>query len=185
MSRSSFSLLIVSFLSLLLVALAPPAARGDDPTIDSFVGRWSYASGEAGQRRVDEAIEWAVSPLPPIIEGIAARRIEASVGPFQRLEFRYDGRRLTFSADDWGPNTSVFGGGASPIEGPAGATLQLTQQMTDDGQLMQRFVADDATLWNHFSPSADGRHLWMHARLRGEDLPRDATFQLRYVREGS
>jgi len=185
MSRNAPALLVAASAALLLLAaVATPAARGDDPTVEDFTGAWTYASGDEGRRRVDEAVDQAVSALPPLVEGVAEERIESRIGPFNEIRFRYDGRRLTFSADGWGPNTSPWGSGSSPIEGPTGSSLTLTQRMTDDGRLLQIFEAGDATRWNHFTLSDDQRHLWMDARLRSEHLPEDAEFRLRYVRAG-
>ena len=168
--------------ALAAIALAvAPVARGDAPTIEDYTGLWIYADGDEGRERVDDAVDHAIEPLPFFAEPIAEDRVEARLGPFERVQFWYDGARLTYTADDWGPVTAPLGGEPASIQGPTGSDLQLSQRL-ENGRLIQVFDHDDARRVNRYVLSGDRSVLWMRVELTSSELPRDASYRLRYRR---
>lgn len=162
---------------------AASLARGDAPSADAYVGRWRYADGEEGRRRVDQAVDDAVAGLPFFLEPMAEDRVEERVGPFSEIRISLDGDRLTFAADDWGPVTSRLGGPAVSVRGPAGSELSMSQRL-EGNRLIQVFEHADGTRRNELALSGDGDVLWLRVSIASPQLPHDAEYRLRYRRVG-
>lgn len=173
--------LFAAGLAVLLGAAWTPTVEGDATSADAFTAHWRYAGGEAGRQRVDDAVSDAVEGLVFFLRPVAEGRIEARVGPFEHLWFRQRGDRLSFTADDWGPNASSLGGPPRTIQGPGGSDVELRQRLQPDGSLVQVFRSGDASRRNRLRVTDGGRRLILHTRLSGERIE-TVSYRLPYRR---
>lgn len=147
-------------------------------------GTWHLATPEAtGRRRIDQAIDRAVSEMTYLLQGITRDQLRDKTPLNRRLDFAFssDGQITTIFDQRYTYTTRP--GVAQTFSLPDGANIQVTQYFRD-GELEQYVEHTLGRRWSRFSLSPDGQTLTMAATQQGPMMPVPVHFTLDFRKRG-
>jgi hypothetical protein len=172
--------IVFAFASLILGA-APAAADDATPAAaNPLAGKWTLASPDTSQKRVNAAIDKAVEDMNFVTRPIARGRLQDTNKVIKRLSIETKGSDYTIA---FGPRsyTATLDAPPKTVKGMTGDPLKLTLTRTGD-VLVQRFVGEDGDgRENQFTVGKDGR-LSMKVRVFSGSLPKDIVYTLTFER---
>jgi hypothetical protein len=182
--------LLAGSLSLALACNVSDAlAAGDEPVeagagvgdvdADRFVGRYTFAGGEAERAALSQAIEELVAQLNAMIRNLAREKIAETNPVFDTVSIERKGDELVLKYGSL-TNACKLDGSASEVKGIDGGTLTCRLAMDGDA-LVHRVNGSRGGRVNTFTVSKNGR-LTMKTRIHSKMMPADLRYTLTFKR---
>lgn len=161
-------------------AEAIAAAAGVSQTeADRFVGRYTFAGGEAQRSALRDAIEELVAQLNAMIRGVARGKLAETNPVFETIAIERKGGQLVLSYGDH-TNACNLDGSGSDVEGIDGSSLTCRLSMQGDA-LVHRVDGSRGGRVNTLTLGKGGR-LTMSTRVHSKLMPADLRYTLTFAR---
>lgn len=160
---------------------APKAEASPTAARDRFTGSYTYVGGEAQKAALEKAIEKATDSMFFATRGIARSRLRDKTQIRSVVGFSFGGGNITSTATGITPAVSPESGSPVPYKS-GGDTVQLSQKLNANGQLVQSFTADDGGRTSTYVLSADGKTLTVNLVIQSKKLPEPVRYTLSYRR---
>jgi hypothetical protein len=146
---------------------------------DRFVGRYTFAGGEAQRAALSQAIEELVAQLNAMIRNMAREKITETNPVFDTVSIERKGDELVLKYGSL-TNACKLDGSPSEVEGIDGSTLTCRLAM-DGGALVHRVKGSRGGRVNTFTIGKNGR-LTMKTRIHSKMMPADLLYTLTFKR---
>ncbi|MDH3652751.1 MAG: hypothetical protein OEN21_00645 [Myxococcales bacterium] len=159
------------------------AAQASDSVLERFVGRYTYAGGEAEIKALDRAIDEVVGQMNFFIRGIARRRLRAPNLPSKEVSVFVEKGQIRIDRPGQPEVSAPADGRPITWRHPTdGDVFQVSHGIDDEGVLYQRFEGERSVSRNRFVLSKDQKRLTIHTVITADRLPAALRFKMTYGR---
>lgn len=149
---------------------------------DAWVGTYRNLARDGGAAVIAGAVDTSISPMGPVIERIARRRILANYPAFQALRIERSGAGLTVDFVGARRYSAPLDGSRANNRAPDGSDLRVSFRL-QNGRLLERMEAGEGSSVNIYRLSEDGSTLGLRSTMESDRLPAPITFALRFRRQ--